>query len=68
MFRATFHAILAASIYLLKVAAEAVEQNIRYVSLNSNSTTSASRSSVFLVNFQKIPHLMLGFLMLTLNM
>ena len=29
--------------------------------VNSNWTTSTSRSSVFLVNLQQIPHLMLGF-------
>ena len=36
--------------------------------VNSNWTKSASRSSVFFVNFQQIPHIMIGFSLLTLNM
>ena len=65
-----------------KSAAETAEQNIKYVStvyqiyikyisnmyqICFNWTTSTSCSSVFLVNFQEIPHLMREFLLFTLN-
>ena len=62
---------LPASIYLLKVNNRNTRTiNMFKVNNKDNSTTqlTSRRSGVFLVNFEDISHLVLVFLLLTLNM
>ena len=50
-----------------KLTIETLEQRVKYIKVNNKDTRATPCSAVFIVNFEHISHLVLVFLLITLN-